>query len=65
MSHRGQHTQGLHYRPVQWKVRPRAMSGQDQGWGQFAEEYGYFLRLQEKAETTPEGDAQAITFLSC
>lgn len=46
------HDTRLHYCPVQWKVQPQAMSGQDQGSGQFAEQYSSFLRLHEKADTS-------------
>lgn len=56
MSRRGQ-APHKDFTIVQYSGRsgPRATSGQDQGWGQFAQEYSYFLRLQEKAETSPEG----------
>lgn len=30
-------------------------SRQNQSWGQFVEEHSYFLRLQKKVETGPEG----------
>lgn len=54
MSHKGQAPQSTHYHSVPWKNQPRGQQGRS-GLRAVCWEHSYFIRWQEKAETSPEG----------